>query len=387
MNGFPKGLHTIQIADDTKLWVRSKGDIRISCLVDGKYKQGILCDVFFVPKLKRNLFSVGLVSKGNLSFVTFPGRCEFRTLSGKTILEGTRLCKLYQLFLKVLPPPKLMDISSLTSTYLVFPYESWFGTKPSIEHYKIFGSIAWVFVNKERRTKLDPKSIRTYFVGYCATSKAYRFWEPLTDKIIESSDYTIDEKSSKYDSSFRFDPSCDNCIHLMIDTIFPTSDSVMVSPPIPHTIDDSSNENLEDFPISGSQDQLPSSDCTIPIPEEDTSLSSDISDLPSTNSNISLPAMGVINPTHLQDEPHNPRFRTIQDLLNSTPQLLDYPNFPDLPEEPNPPDLSKLDPMHLDAIRLSNALIASVGEAISEPQTYHEAISLANSTYWQEAMD
>ena len=161
----------------------------------------------------------------------------------------------------------------------------------------------------------------------------------------------------------------------------------MVSPPIPDTIDDSSNENLEDFPISGSQDQLPSPDRTIPILEEATSLSSDVSDLPSTDSNISSPAVGVLNPTHLHDEPNNPRFRTIEDLLNSTPQLPDYPNFPDLPEEPNPPDLSKLDPMHLDAIRLSNALIASVEEAISEPQTYHEAISSANSTYWQEAMD
>ena len=118
-NEIPEGLHTVQIADDTKLWVRGKGDIHISCLVDNKYKQGILHDVFFVPKLKRNLFSVGLVSEGNLSFVTFPGRCEFRTLSSKIVLEGTCLRKLYQLFLKVLPPPKLMDISSSTSTYSV----------------------------------------------------------------------------------------------------------------------------------------------------------------------------------------------------------------------------------------------------------------------------
>ena len=163
----------------------------------------------------------------------------------------------------------------------------------------------------------------------------------------------------------------------------------MVSPPIPDIIDDSSNENLEDFPISGNQDQLSSPDRTIPIPipEEETSLSSNVSDLPSTNSNISSPVVGVINPTHLQDEPNNPRFRTIQDLLNSTPCLPNYPNFPDLPEEPIPPDLSKLDPMHLNAIRLSNALIALLEEAISEPQTYHEAISSANSTYWQEAMD
>ena len=53
-NEILEGLLTVQITDDTKIWVCGKGDIHISCLVDGKYKQGILRDVLFVPKLKRN---------------------------------------------------------------------------------------------------------------------------------------------------------------------------------------------------------------------------------------------------------------------------------------------------------------------------------------------
>ena len=106
--------------------------------MDGKYKQGILRDVLFVPKLKKNLFSVGLVFEGNLSFVTFPGRCEFRTLFGKTVLEGTRLHKLYQLFLKVLPPPKLMDISSSTSAYSVStPIDGTNSSNISIDDYAL----------------------------------------------------------------------------------------------------------------------------------------------------------------------------------------------------------------------------------------------------------
>ena len=55
------------------------------------------------------------------------------------------------------------------------PYECYFGVKPSILHYKIFGSLAWLFVNKQLRTKLDPKSIKAYFVGYSPTSRAYHF--------------------------------------------------------------------------------------------------------------------------------------------------------------------------------------------------------------------
>ena len=69
---FPEGIHTVQIADDTKLWIRGKGDIKIRCLVDGHSYKGVLRNVLYVPKLKWNLFSVGLVSERNLSFVTFP---------------------------------------------------------------------------------------------------------------------------------------------------------------------------------------------------------------------------------------------------------------------------------------------------------------------------
>ena len=48
----PEGLHMVQIANNTKLWVRGKGDILIQCLVDGHSYKGILRDVLYVPRLK-----------------------------------------------------------------------------------------------------------------------------------------------------------------------------------------------------------------------------------------------------------------------------------------------------------------------------------------------
>ena len=115
----PEGMHTVQTADDTKLWVRGKGNIRINCLVDGKHYEGIMRDVLFVPKLKRNLFSVGLVSKRNLSFVTYPGRCEFNTFSGKKVMEGIRFRKLYQLSITVIQPTQRMTSGIFDSAHLV----------------------------------------------------------------------------------------------------------------------------------------------------------------------------------------------------------------------------------------------------------------------------
>ena len=117
-----EGMHTIQMADDTKLWVRGKGDIQINCFVDGKHYDGIMRDILFVPKLKRklcNLFFVGLVSERNLSFVTFLGRCEFSTFSGKKVMEGIRFRKLYWLSIIVIQPTQRMTSGIFVSAHLV----------------------------------------------------------------------------------------------------------------------------------------------------------------------------------------------------------------------------------------------------------------------------
>lgn len=116
----PEGVHTVQIADDTKIWVRRKDNIQIRCLVDGRYQTGLMRDVLFVPKLKRNLFSLGLVSERNLSFITFPGGSEFHTLlSSKKVLKGTRFWKLYQLSITVILPKQIQTSLLFDSAHIV----------------------------------------------------------------------------------------------------------------------------------------------------------------------------------------------------------------------------------------------------------------------------
>ena len=117
-----EGIHTVQIADDTKLRVRGKGDIQIYCLIDGLYHNGLIQDVLSVPKLKRNFFLVGLVYERNLSFVTFPGRCEFITLSGKKVLQGIRFRKLYQLSITVILPIENITSGFLDSAHIATNY-------------------------------------------------------------------------------------------------------------------------------------------------------------------------------------------------------------------------------------------------------------------------
>jgi hypothetical protein len=79
--------------------------------------------------------------------------------------------------------------------------------KPTVDHYRVFGAIAYVFKNKQQRPcKLDTKSFKGYFTDYSYTSKAYRFWDPLCDQIIESSDFCLDKYHRKYIAGAPPDP-------------------------------------------------------------------------------------------------------------------------------------------------------------------------------------
>ena len=45
------------------------------------------------------------------------------------------------------------------------PYEIWMGKQPDVRHFRIFGSDAYVHIDKQFRKKLDPKSTKVIFVG------------------------------------------------------------------------------------------------------------------------------------------------------------------------------------------------------------------------------
>lgn len=48
------------------------------------------------------------------------------------------------------------------------PYEVWHGKKPTVSHFKIFGCIAFALIPSHKHQKLDDKSEKHVFVGYCS---------------------------------------------------------------------------------------------------------------------------------------------------------------------------------------------------------------------------
>jgi transposase InsO family protein len=73
------------------------------------------------------------------------------------------------------------------------PEEAWSGLKPSVDHFRIFGCISHVHVPDSRRVKLDAKSFKCILLGVSEESKAYRLFNPATNKIIVSRDVVFEE--------------------------------------------------------------------------------------------------------------------------------------------------------------------------------------------------
>ena len=68
----------------------------------------------------------------------------------------------------------LLNLSPTKAVQNMTPYEAWNGKKPWVSHLKVFGCIAYALIDSHNRRKLDDKSTKCIFIGYCNESKAYR---------------------------------------------------------------------------------------------------------------------------------------------------------------------------------------------------------------------
>ena len=76
------------------------------------------------------------------------------------------------------------------------PEEAWSGRKPAVDHFKIFGCIAYAHIPNEKRKKLDDKGEKCVFLGVSEVSKAYKLFNPLTKKSVTSLDIVFNEENT-----------------------------------------------------------------------------------------------------------------------------------------------------------------------------------------------
>ena len=72
-------------------------------------------------------------------------------------------------------------------------YELWYGRKPNVNHFKVFGYVAYVHIKDDKRRKLDAKVEKMCFVGYSLKSKGYRLYDESKRKVFVRRDVEFNE--------------------------------------------------------------------------------------------------------------------------------------------------------------------------------------------------
>ena len=75
------------------------------------------------------------------------------------------------------------------------PYELWKGIPTNVKHFIFFGSKCYIKREDGRMGKFDSHLYKGVLVGYSSTRKAYKCYNLILKKVVESINVTIDETS------------------------------------------------------------------------------------------------------------------------------------------------------------------------------------------------
>lgn len=90
------------------------------------------------------------------------------------------------------------------------PYEMWFGRRPTIKHFRVFGSKCYIRRSESNPGKFDERADEGVFLGYSSTSKAYICYNNRLQTIVESCDVRVDESKAYPKQTFLKFPSYDD---------------------------------------------------------------------------------------------------------------------------------------------------------------------------------
>ena len=72
-------------------------------------------------------------------------------------------------------------------------YEIWKGVKPNVAHLKVFGSPCFIYKDRKYLTKIDARCDKGVFLGYALNSRAYRVYNKVSCKFMESINVAIND--------------------------------------------------------------------------------------------------------------------------------------------------------------------------------------------------
>jgi len=74
------------------------------------------------------------------------------------------------------------------------PYHLWHKRKPNIGHFRVWGCLAYVHIQKDKREKLGSHMEKCIFIGYPDGYKGWKFYNPRSKRVIISERADFDER-------------------------------------------------------------------------------------------------------------------------------------------------------------------------------------------------
>jgi hypothetical protein len=87
----------------------------------------------------------------------------------------------------------ILNICPTNAVFNLTPKKACSRHKPSAAHMKVFGCIVYAHVLKEKRRKLDDKSVECIFIGYNIETESYTLFDHQEKKLIISRHGVFDE--------------------------------------------------------------------------------------------------------------------------------------------------------------------------------------------------
>ncbi len=100
----------VQLGDNYIVEATGKGNIDMSFLLQNGENTAKMCNVWLVPKLAKNLFSVGAVTRKGKTVTFGPNNCQILDSGGNVVAEGSNNGRLYELSCRPCLPPESANI-------------------------------------------------------------------------------------------------------------------------------------------------------------------------------------------------------------------------------------------------------------------------------------
>ena len=191
----------------------------------------------------------------------------------------------------------------------VTPFEAWHKKKPNVSHLRTFGCVAHVKQNGSGINKLSDRSSKMLFIGYESGTKGYRFFDPSTGRLVVSRDVIFEEHQAW------------NMKGAEVNTESSEYETETFTVHYPSTIaEPTMEENAGDLP-AGAEGEQSADQGGVVDPNE-------VTPNPHNSPGSNQPAVGnfATPPSQHSEETFGGplRFRTLNDLFDSTEEIHDY---------------------------------------------------------------